>query len=138
MFSDSVTSTLWSMNFDFEQMFRHVPTNRKRVDLRPTSTIYLFCILPLLVKINKEIIEISLAMPPAEEKLQHPSSEGWPWMWRNTTELWSWRSNVRFIDSGFVDGRILDNIIQLQRNILFPGQIYDLRFLIPGEKDTGL
>ena len=47
-------------------------------------------------------------------------------------------SNVRFIDSGFVDGQILDNIIQLQRNILFPGQIYDLRFLIPGEKDTGL
>ena len=63
-------------------------------------------------------------------------------MWTNTKELWISRppgwSNVRFIDSGFVDGQILDNIIQLQRNILFPGQIYDLRFLIPGEKDTGL
>ena len=79
-------------------------------------------------------------MPPAEEKLQHPSSIGWPWIWTNTKELWISRprgwSNVRFIDSGFVDGQILDNIIQLQRNILFPGQIYDLRFLIPGGKKT--
>ena len=66
------------MNFDFAQMFRNVPTNIKREDHRPTSTMYLFYLYPLLVNIKKEIIEIfhALAMPPAEEKLQHPSSEG--------------------------------------------------------------
>ena len=64
------------MNFDFEQMFQHIPTSIKREDHRPTSTMYLFYLHSLLVNINKEIIEISLAMPPAEEKLQHPSSEG--------------------------------------------------------------
>ena len=132
------------MNFDFEQMFRHVPTNIKREDHRPTSTMYLFHLHSLLVKINKEIIEISVRwqchllrkscnihlLRVDRECGGIPRSCG-----AGGLEPWS---NVRFIDSGFVDGQILDNIIQLQRNILFPGQIYDLRFLIPGEKDTGL
>ena len=57
----------------FVLALREIETSK---DHRPTSTMYLFYLHSLLVNINKEIIEISLAMPPAEEKLQHPSSEG--------------------------------------------------------------